>query len=166
MKRILLGLLIGLALLPLWNVGSQSSTCAEGTILAMDATNNRARCVTFAAPTQIFRATGLNVNQTNTDIGSFTNLPSRYIVRRLTVDNASATPTLSTVSLRTATGGAGTAIVNAQALSGLTAATTFLDSVLAVTTSVQTTSTLTIRAVAAAGAPATCDFTLEITPLP
>jgi hypothetical protein len=114
----------------------------------------------------ILRAKSLDVNQTGADIGSFTNLPPRYIVRRLTFDNASATPTLSTVSLRTATGGGGTAIVSAQALSTLSATTTFVDSTLAVTTTAQTASTLTLRAVAAAGGAATVDATLEITPLP
>lgn len=113
----------------------------------------------------IFRLTGLNINQTNTDIGTFTGLPAKYIVRRLTFDNASATPTLSTVSLRTATAGGGTAIVNAQALVSLNGATVFLDSTLAVTANTQTASSLVLRAVAAAGLASTVDVTLEIEPL-
>lgn len=114
----------------------------------------------------IFRAKGLNVNQVTTDIGSFTGLPSRYIPRRFSVDNCSATPTLATIDLRTATGGAGSAVVVASPLSSLTASTTIFDATLAITTTVQTASTLTIRSVAAAGSTATCDFTLVVDPLP
>ncbi len=112
----------------------------------------------------VYRATGLNVNQTNTDIGSFTGLPSRYIVDALYFDNASATPTLSTVSLRTAAGGAGSAIVNAQALISLISSTTLLGATLAIQ-AVQTAPTLTLRAVVAAGGVATVDATLIIIPL-
>lgn len=129
--------------------------CTHQQALIFNSSTNTNECQSV---TLVYRATGLNTNQTNTDIGSFTGLPARYIVRRLTVDNASATPTLSTVSLRTATGGGGTAIVNAQALSTLTAATTFLDSTLAVTTSVQTASTLTIRAVRGGWRGCNCGF--------
>lgn len=110
----------------------------------------------------LYRATALNVNQANTDIGTFTGLPTLYIVRRLTFNNASATPTLATVALRTAAAGAGTAIVTAQALSTLSAASTFVDSTLAVTTATQNSATLVLRAVAAAGVAATVDATLEI----
>lgn len=113
----------------------------------------------------VFCLTGLNINQTATDIGTFTGLPAKYIVRRLTFDNASATPTLSTVSLRTAAAGGGTAIVNAQALVSLNGATVFLDSTLAVTANTQTASSLVLRAVAAAGLASTVDCTLEIEPL-
>jgi hypothetical protein len=142
-----------------------TDTCADGKGVVMDVTNKRYKCMAPNVPL-VYRLTTLNVNQTNTDVGTFSNLPSKYIVRRLTFDNASATPTLSTVSLRTATGGGGTAIVNAQALSSLSATTTFVDSTLAVTTTVQTASSLVVRAVAAAGGAATVDATLEITPLP
>jgi len=143
--------------------GQASDTCSDGQSIVLDTANKRYKCISTPL---IFRTKALNVNQTNTDIGSFAGLPARYIVRRFTVDNASATPTLSTIALRTATGGGGTAIVTAQALSTLSAATTFIDATLAVTTSAQTASTLTIRAVAAAGTTSTCDFTLEIVPLP
>lgn len=136
--------------------------CSNGQYIVMDATNKRYKC---QSGTLIYRATALNVNQVTTDIGSFTNLPARYIVRRFSADNASATPTLSTIDLRTATAGGGTAIVSAMALSPLSATTMFADATLAVTTSAQTASTLTIRSVAAAGGAATVDFTLEVTPL-
>jgi len=111
---------------------------------------------------QIFKLTGLNVNQVNTDIGTFTGLPSLYIVRRLTFYNASATPTLSTVDLRTATGGGGSAIVAAQVLASLSTAATLVDSALAITTSTQSASSLTVRAVAAAGGASTVDCVLVV----
>jgi hypothetical protein len=166
MKRYLPVLFV-LALLSVWGTFASSQmtdTCADGKVLVMNLTNKRYKCMAASLPL-VYRATGLNVNQTNTDIGSYTTLPAKYIVRRFTVDNCSATPTSSTVSLRTAIGGGGTAIVNAAALATLTATTTFLDTSLAVTTATQSTATLTIRSVAAAGGAATCDFTLEITPL-
>lgn len=141
-----------------------SDTCQDGQAIVIDVTNKRQKCLPANVPL-VYRAKGLNINQVNTDVGSFSTLPARYIVRRLTFDNASATPTLSTVSLRTATGGGGTAIVSVQALSSLSASTTFLDSTLAVTATVQTASTLTIRAVTAAGTAATVDVTLEVVPL-
>lgn len=112
----------------------------------------------------IFRLTGLNVNQANTDLGSFTGLPARYIVRALWFENASATPTLSTISLRTASGGGGSAIINAQALSSLVSSTTLLSATMAIN-AVQTVSSLVLRADVAAGGAATVDATLEIVPL-
>jgi len=112
----------------------------------------------------IFQLSGLNVNQANTDIGTFTGLPPRYIVRKLYFNNASAAPTLATVDLRTAAAGAGSAIVSAQVLSTLSSAGVVLDSTLALTTA-QTAPSLVVRAVAAAGGAATVDAALEIIPL-
>lgn len=114
----------------------------------------------------IYRISGISVNSANTDVGSFTGLPAKYIVRRLTFDNASGTPTLATISLRTAASGGGSAIVSGQALAALNGATVFLDSTLAITTNTQTASTLYLRNVVAAGGAMTCDATLEIVPLP
>ena len=113
----------------------------------------------------LYRVTSLNVNQTNTDVGTFTGLPAKYIVGALWFDNASATPTLSTISLRTAAGGGGNAIVNLQALSTLTSPTVLLSAVLAITNAIQTASTLVLRSVVAAGQAATVDATLLIYPL-
>jgi hypothetical protein len=106
--------------------------------------------------------TGINVNSAATDVGSFTNLPAKYRVVRSQPFDASINLTTATYDLRTATGGGGTAIVAAQALSALTAASKFVDSTLAVTADYQTASTLTIRNVTAQGAAATCSFLLEI----
>jgi hypothetical protein len=114
----------------------------------------------------IYRATAISVNSANTDVGTFTGLPSKYIVRRLTFDNASGTPTLATISLRTAASGSGSAIVSGQALAGLSSTAIFLDSTLAISTNTQTANTLYLRNVVAAGSGITCDATLEIMPLP
>ena len=144
-----------------------TDTFSDGCVQVVDVTNKRERCMAGNGMTIIYRAKGINLNAgANTDSGStFTGLPSRYIVRRLTFDNASGTPTLSTVALRTAASGGGTALVTAQALSTLNATTVLVDSTLAVTTSIQTASILYIRNVAAAGSAMTCDSTLEVTPL-
>lgn len=142
-----------------------TDTCADNKVLAMDASNKRYKCLLPDLPL-IYRAKSVNLNAgANTDSGStFTNLPAKYLVLHLWFDNASGTPTLSTVALRTASGGGGTAIVTAQALSSLSAANITLDSVLAVTTT-QTAGTLYLRNVAAVGSAMTADATLEIIPL-
>jgi hypothetical protein len=111
---------------------------------------------------KFYRLTAQNVNQTLTDLGSFTGLPASYRVRRLIALNGSISLTLATVDLRTAAAGAGTAIVAAQALSPITGAGLAIDLTLAVTTGIQTASSLVMRAVTAQGAAATCDFLLEI----
>lgn len=139
-----------------------SDTCSSNHVLAIDTANKRYKCV---SANLLFRAKTLNVNQANTDIATISGLPSRYVVRRMTWENCTATPTLATVDLRTAASGGGSAIVSASALATLSATTTYLDSTLAVTTTVQTSSTLTVRGVAAAGGAATCDTTIEVMPL-
>jgi len=139
-----------------------SDTCSTGQYLVMDASGKRYKCQTG---TLIYKATGVNLNSANTDVASIAGLPSSYIVRRVTVTNASTTPTLATYSLRTATGGGGVAIVSAQLLTALSATTKFVDSTLAITADIQTASTLTVRCIAANGSALTADFVIEITPL-
>lgn len=112
--------------------------------------------------TREYVITGVNVNSAATDVGTFSNLPAKYRVVRLQPFDASISLTTATVDLRTATGGGGTAIVSAQALSPCTAATKFTDLTLAVTADYQTTGTLTVRNVTAQGSAATCSFLLQI----
>lgn len=113
----------------------------------------------------VFRAMGVNLNAgVNTDVATITGLPARYIIRRIVFDNASGTPTLATISVRTASGGGGTAVVNAQALASLNASTAYLDATLAVAT-VLTASTLTLRNIAVAGSAMTVDVSVVIDPL-
>ena len=109
-----------------------------------------------------FFLTGVNLNSAVTDVGSFTGLPAKYRVMRLTGYDASTSLTLATVDLRTATAGGGTAVVSAGVLSALTGATKLVDAVLAVTTDYQTVATLTLRNVTAQGAAATASFCIEI----
>lgn len=93
---------------------------------------------------------------------------SSYVVRGLTLYGASASlaATSALVSLRTASGGGGSAIVNGQAPTALTAATVVLDATLALTT-VQTATVLFLRVVQGLTPTAgTCKAVLEIQPLP
>ena len=108
--------------------------------------------------------TGLNVNAAATDIGTFTGLPTKYRVIRCALFDASASLTLATVDLRTAAGGAGTALVAAFAAIALTASTKFVDATLAAiaTTDYQNNSSLVLRCVTAQGAAATISAMLEI----
>lgn len=115
--------------------------------------------------TKTFRLTGVNLNQTATDLGSFTGLPASYVVRRLTALNGSTSLTLATLDLRTAAAGAGTAIAATAALAAITGAAIAADVTLAITTGIQTASSLVARVVTGQGAPATCDLILEIADL-
>lgn len=114
-----------------------------------------------AAPQRVLKSTAVSVNAAATDVASFTGLPAKYRVIRLMAYDASVSLTLATVDLRTATGGAGTAIVAAGVLSTLTAATKFVDLTLAVAADYQTVSTLTVRNVTAQGSAATVSFLLQ-----
>ena len=113
-----------------------------------------------------FTASAITVNSANTDVTTFTGLPAKYRVVKLTAYDASISLTTATISLRTAAAGGGTALVNAYALSPLTASTKFADATLAVTDTYQTAGTLYLRNVAAQGAAATCSFVLELIELP
>lgn len=151
MKRLFLILAILLLVLSSWRSYAQQSTFGE--------------TVGVASPC-IYKLSGVSLNSAATDVGTFTGLPAKYIVRRLTVTNASTSLTLATVSLHTTTGGGGTAIVSIQALSGLTGSGKFVDLTLAVTTDTQTASSLVLRNITAQGSAATADAYLEILPLP
>lgn len=106
--------------------------------------------------------TGVNLNSATTDVGTFSVLPAKYRVTRLTGYDASTNLTLATLDLRTATAGAGTAIVAAYALTGLSAASKFIDATLAVTADYQTAASLILRNVTPQGGAATASFCLEI----
>lgn len=144
-----------------------SDTCADGKVLVMDASNKRYKCMSAYIPL-VYRIPSVSLNSANTDVATITGLPSKYIVRRFTVDNASTSLAISaaTVDLRTAASGAGTAIVSGQLVTALTGATKFADMTLAVTADTQTAATLYIRCVLAHGGAATVDMTIEVTPLP
>ncbi len=109
-----------------------------------------------------FLLTGVSLNAATTDVGTFTGLPAKYRVSRLTGYDTSTSLTLATLDLRTAAAGAGTAVVAAFALAGLTAAAKFVDCTLAVTADYQTAATLYLRNVTPQGGAATASFLLEI----
>lgn len=116
--------------------------------------------------TQFF-LTGLSVNSLNTDIGTFTGLPAKYIIRRLTAFDASGALTLAAIDLRTAAGGGGTALVTAFVLSAIAGVTSYVDCTLATAaaTAVQTSSSLVVRNTVAQGGAATISLCLEVEPL-
>lgn len=109
-----------------------------------------------------FILTGLNLNLALTDIGTFAGLPTKYRVDRLTVYDASTNLTLATLDLRTAAAGAGSAVVAAYALAGLTAPTKMADATLAIASDYQTVTSLILRNVTAQGAPATVSALLGL----
>lgn len=111
-----------------------------------------------------YKLAGVDLNSAATDVATFTGLPSKYRVLRLTVFDASISLTTATFDLRTAAAGAGTALVAAYAPSGCTAAAKTVDATLAAVagTDYQTSGTLYVRNVTAQGAAATASFLLEI----
>lgn len=142
-----------------------TDTCSDGKLLVVDASNKRYKCISADVPL-VYRAKAVNLNAgIATDVATITGLPARYIVRRVTFENASGTPTLATVGVFTGAGGTGTTVVTAQALSSLNATTVYLDGTLAITSTVLTSSSLTIRNIAVAGSAMTVDCTIEVTPL-
>jgi hypothetical protein len=144
-------------------VPQASDTCVNGQYLVVDLVNKRYKCQSGPL---IYRAKAINLNAgANTDVATISGLPSRYIIRRASFENASATPTLATVALRTAAAGGGTAIVTAQVLSSLTTTTKFIDVTFAANADAQTAPTLTLRTVANAGSAITVDFTIVVDPL-
>ncbi len=111
-----------------------------------------------------YKIAGVNLNSAATDTGTFTGMPSKYRIIRLTGYDASTSLTTATFDLRTAAAGAGTALVAAFAPTALTAAAKYVDATLAavVGTDYQTAGTLYLRNVTAQGGTATASFLLEI----
>jgi hypothetical protein len=84
---------------------------------------------------------------------------SKYIIRRITIQNASLSLTLAAGGFYTATAKGGTPIVSSvQVYSALTAALAFLDTTLASLTSVLTGSSIYFSLTTAQGAAATADI--------
>lgn len=105
----------------------------------------------------------LSANMNTTADQTFAITATKYVVRRITVTNASTSLTLAVGGLYTAASKGGTPIVAAtQIYSGLTGATKFLDLALAaiLTTDVRSESTLYFALTTAQGATATADVYL------
>lgn len=91
-----------------------------------------------------------------------------YVVRRVTLYGASVNLATSsaTVDLRTASAGGGSAIVSAQVVTGLTAATVIVDPAIAIGT-IQTAAVLFLRIVqGVAPVAGTIKAIIEVQPLP
>lgn len=110
--------------------------------------------------------TGVNINSAGSD--NLIAIPyTKYVVRRVTVYDASTSlgASIATLGVFTGAGGTGTTLVTAVTMPTLTSATVFVDSALAVTTSYQTAQPLYIRNVTAHGSAATVSVRIEIQPL-
>lgn len=109
-------------------------------------------------------ATGLNINQTNTDLFVFSIPFAKYIVRRVTFFDASTSlgASLATLGVFTASAGGGTAVVNLALVQALTASTKFVDATIAATTDYLTSATLYVRSGVTHGAAATLSCAIEV----
>lgn len=109
--------------------------------------------------TKVF--TGLNVNQTNTDLVTMV-MPAKFRLNRIVFYDASISLTTCAIELRSATGGGGTSLLATSSLAACTAATKLAS--LAFTGVALTdylTTTVTVRVTTAQGAPATVSVLLE-----
>lgn len=105
----------------------------------------------------------LNINQTNTDIGTITGLPAKYRVVKVSVYDASISlvASLATVGLFTAAAGGGSGLVALALIQALTATTKITDMTV-VGTDYQTAATLYLRNGVAHGGAATVSVAIEI----
>lgn len=117
-----------------------------------------------AATARRYFSTAIPLNQANTDVATFTGLPAKYIVTAFRLYDASGTPVLATIGLRTAASGAGTAMVTAATVTALTSAGATLPMAVAVT-DYQSAATLYVRTVVANVAAVTVSAMLEIVEL-
>ena len=118
--------------------------------------------------TLTFTTASLDVNQTNTDVGTFTGLPAKYNVVRFIGHSPTGTPASALAGLFTSTGGGGNEIVTPIACTGLATADAVKHfSVAGAATLLSfTASTLYVRVSTAAGAAATVKFLVEVIELP
>ena len=142
-------------------------------ILACLASTSGAQCVSGTVGCSISNTGTVSMSLTVVNINSAASdnalaVPyTKYIIRRVTIYDASTSLAVSiaTLGVFTGAGGTGTTLVTPATMTTLTAATTFVDSSLAVTTSYQTAQPLYIRNVTAHGSAATVSVKLEIQPL-
>lgn len=111
---------------------------------------------------------GVNLNSANTDHAiPVPSAYARYIVRRVTITNASTSlaVSLATVGVFTSSGGGGTTVVTAAVVTSLTGASKFTDMTVAASTDTLTSATLYVRTGIANGSAATADAYIELQPI-
>ncbi len=108
----------------------------------------------------------VTINSAATDVTTFTGLPAKWRLRKLTVYDASTSlaASLATVGCYTGAGATGSALVALALIQGLTASAKTVDMTLAAVagTDYQTGSTLYIRCGVAHGSAATVSVAIEI----
>ena len=112
--------------------------------------------------------TGVNMNSATTD-HQLTHIPwKKFFVRRVIIENCSislgATST-ATIGVFTAAGGTGVTLVSNAQIAGLTSPSKKVDLTVANTTDTLAVSSLFIRVGTAQGQTATCDVSIEASPL-
>lgn len=122
----------------------------------------------LSASSKILRRTitGVSINAAATDVGTFSGMPAKWRLRKMTVYDASADLSLSsaTLGLYTGPGATGSALAALAALTALTSANKTADMTLASVagTDYQTGSSLYIRCGVAHGSAATVTVAIEI----
>lgn len=108
--------------------------------------------------------TTLDINQTNTDIGTVAVPYGKYVVRSVTVYDASTSLAASaaTLGVYTAAAAGGTAVVTPALLTALSASTKYTDQVIAAATDYLTAATLYVRSAVAHGSAATVSVCIDI----
>lgn len=143
-----------------------TDTHTNGCIKVVDTENKRERCMAGNGITLLYKVT-VNINSANTDATAITNLPAKFIVRKVTPTNPSTSLGISvaTIGVYTGAGATGTNVVAAQLMTTLTGSTKFVDLPIALSADSLTASSLFVRCIAAHGSAATVDVYIEVTPL-
>lgn len=114
-----------------------------------------------------FFATAVNINSAATDVATISIPYPKYIVRRITLYDASTSlgASVATLGVFTGTGGGGTTVVALATMTALTAASKRVDSVVALTTDYLSNTQLVVRCGTAHGSAATVTVMVEIQPI-
>lgn len=145
------------------------ASCVQGSIYTHTTNNQVYVCVstnTWSTPSDSILGVAKSVNLNSVADTAITISAAKYIVRRVTVTNCSATPVLAQIAVYSATGAGGTNIVAAVVLTSLAAPTTLVDLTIVPTTTAFTAATLYARNMVAQGSGLTCDVYLTGDVLP
>lgn len=119
---------------------------------------------TYVGEDILLKATSVDINSAATDVAEFTIPYSKYIVRRVTITNASTSlgASAATLGVFTAATGGGTTIVTDATITALSAASKFTDMTIALNADSTTSSSIFVRNGTAHGGAATVDVYIEL----
>lgn len=145
------------------------ASCVTGSLYTHTTNNQVYVCVTtntWSTPSDNVLGVAKTVNLNAVADTAITISATKYVVRRVTVTNCSASPVLAQMAVYTGTAASGTNIVAAVVLTSLTAPGTLVDLTVVPTTTAFTVATLYARNMVVQGSGLTCDVYLTGDVLP